>query len=140
MNILGGHESYNTPAKKWCKWWRSSNEIPPYTTLNIYTLLNVFVKHKQTKKILRGFPCISQNFEGFNKADSGLSAFTFVRGRKKFNNFNRWEKKDILTKMNDLTDRKSNKKRAKTSEAWRKITKGNQSQVEEGGGGRGRGV
>jgi hypothetical protein len=38
MNILGGHESYNTPAKKWCRWWRSSNEMPPYTTLNIYTL------------------------------------------------------------------------------------------------------
>jgi hypothetical protein len=98
MNILGGHESYNTPAKKWCKWWRSSNEIPPYTTLNIYTMLNVFVKHKQTKKILRGFPCISQKFEGSDKTDSGLFTFTFVRGRKKFNNFNYWEKKDILTK------------------------------------------
>jgi hypothetical protein len=61
-------------------------------------MLNVFVKHKQTKKILRGFPCISQKFEGSDKADYGLFTFTFVRGGKKFNNFNCWEKKDILTK------------------------------------------
>jgi hypothetical protein len=37
--------------------------------------------------------------------------------------------------MNDSSDGKSNKKSAKMSEASRKITKGNQSQVEEGRGG-----
>jgi hypothetical protein len=42
--------------------------------------------------------------------------------------------------MNDSTDWKSNKQREKMNEAWWKITKGNQSQVEEGGGGRSGGV
>ncbi len=92
MNNLRGHGSYNILNLKKCNWWRSRNEIRPYTTINIYTLLNIFIKHKQIKKIFGWFPCISQTFEGSNKADFWLSTFTFVYGGKKFNNFNRWEK------------------------------------------------
>ncbi len=37
------------------KFYQVANNIP-YTTLNIYTLLNVFTKHKQTKKQSLGGP------------------------------------------------------------------------------------
>jgi len=86
MNILGGQESYNTPALKKCKWLQSQNKIRPYTTLNIYTLLNVFTKHKQTKKKSLGGPHVyPKHFKGSNKADHGLSTSI---GGKKSNTFN----------------------------------------------------
>jgi hypothetical protein len=139
MNILGGHESYNTPAKKWCKWWRSWNETPPYTTLNIYTLLNVFLKHKHTKKILRGSHLFPKNLKGPIKRTLGSPRLHLFVERKS-STISTVGKKRHLDKRNDSTDRKSNEKRAKTSEARQKITKGNQLQVEERGGGRDMGV
>jgi hypothetical protein len=50
FTILEFGAFHNTPAIKKCKWLQSQNKIRPHTTSNIYTLLNVFTKHKQTKK------------------------------------------------------------------------------------------
>jgi hypothetical protein len=50
FTILEFGAFHNTPAIKKCKWLRSQNKIRPHTASNIYTLLNVFTKHKQTKK------------------------------------------------------------------------------------------
>jgi len=64
------------------------------------------------KKILGWSTCISQTFEGFNKADHGLS--TSIEGKGP--TISTARKKKHQNKKNNSTDKKSNQKRAKRRE------------------------
>ncbi len=79
-------------------------------------------KINRQKKIFGWFTCISQTFKGSNKMHYGLSTFTLFMEEKNLtiSNSRKWK---LVKNKNDLTNQKSNKKRAKMIEASQKITK-----------------